>query len=128
MYRVKVSNEGAYKFNVRSGGYDFSIAAGGKGVTPPDALLVSVGSCIGVDIRKYADGAKLAIKDFTINVEADFGKEPPYRFRRIDVAIDLKGAELDERRKRAILEFIKNCPVHNTLKTSPDINIALELA
>ena len=125
MYKVKVSNEDGFKFNVRSGDYEFSIDAGGKGVTPPDALLASVGSCIGVYIRKYADGAKLAIKDFTISVEADLGKEPPYRFRRIDVAIDLKGAELDDRRKKAMLEFIRNCPVHNTLKNNPEINIAL---
>lgn len=125
MYKVEVSNEGAFKFNVRSGDYEFLIDTPGKGITPPDALLASVGSCIGVYIRKYADGAKLAIKDFTISVEADLGKESPYYFRRIDVAIDLKGAELDERRKKAMLEFIRNCPVHNTLKNSPDVNIAL---
>ncbi|MBU0606109.1 MAG: OsmC family protein [Candidatus Omnitrophica bacterium] len=125
MYKVKVSNEGAYKFNVRSGDYEFSIDASGKGITPPDALLASVGSCIGVYIRKYVDGAKLAIKDFTVSVEADFGKVPPYCFRRIDVVIDLKGVELDERRKKAILEFIRNCPVHNTLKNNPEINTRL---
>jgi uncharacterized OsmC-like protein len=125
MYNVKISNEGAYKFDVKSGDYEFTVYLNGKGVTPPDALLASIGSCIGVYVRKYADGAKLALKDFEISVEADLGKTPPYYFRRIDVTIDLKGFELDQRRKTAMLEFMKNCPVHNTLKKNPDINIAL---
>jgi uncharacterized OsmC-like protein len=41
------------------------------------------------------------------------------------VAIDLKGLQLDERRRDAFLRFIKNCPVHNTLKGSPLIEIGL---
>lgn len=125
MYRVEVSSEGAYKFNVKSKDYEFSVDVNGKGVTPPDALLASLASCVGVYIRKYADGAKLDLGDFKISAEADLGKEAPYYFRQISVAIDLKGRELDERRKKAILEFIKNCPVHNTLKNTPVINIAL---
>lgn len=124
MYKVEVSSEGAYKFNVRSKDYEFSVDLNGKGVTPPDALLASLASCIGVYIRKYADGAKLALGDFKISVEADLGKEAPYYFRQINVLIDFKGAVLDERRKRAILGFIKNCPIHNTLKKNPIIDIA----
>lgn len=125
MYRVEVSSEGAYKFSVKSKGYEFSIDALGKGVTPPDALLASLAGCIGVYIRKYADGAKLAVGNFSITVEADLGKEAPYYFRQINVAVDLKGAELDDRRKKALLEFVKNCPVHNTLKMNPSINVAI---
>lgn len=125
MYRVEVSSEGAYKFNVKSKDYEFLVDVNGKGVTPPDALLASLAACVGVYIRKYADGAKLDLGDFTVSAEADLGKAPPYYFRQINVAVDLKGKELDERRKKALLEFIKNCPVHNTLKNDPVVNIAL---
>jgi len=125
MYRVEVSAEGAYKFNVKSKDYGFIVDVKGAGVTPPDALLASLGSCVGVYIRKYADGAKLPLRDFKIIVDADLGKEAPYYFRQINVAVDLKGAELDDRRKRAILEFVKNCPIHNTLKNNPAIDIVL---
>lgn len=125
MYRVEISNEGAYKFNVKSKDYEFIIDVNGKGATPPDTLLASIGSCIGVYLRKYADGAKLPLRDFMISVEADFGKEAPYYFRQINVAIDLKGLELDDHRKSAILRFIKNCPVHNTLTNNPAIDVVL---
>ena len=123
MYKVEVTSEGAYRFNVKSKDYEFTVDANGKGVTPPDALLASLGSCVGVYIRKYADGAKLELGDFKITVEADLGKETPYYFRQINVTVDIKGAILDERRNKALEAFIKNCPVHNTLKNGPVINI-----
>ena len=76
-------------------------------------------------IRKYVEGAKITLNDFTVTAEAEFSKEPPFCFREIKVALDLKGALLDERRKQALLDFIKNCPVHNTLKVSPHIDVAI---
>jgi putative redox protein len=113
-------------FKVNSGNNEIAIDAKSKnGIAPPDALLASLGSCIGVYIRKYAEGAKLSLDNFKITVEAEFGPKPPFSFKIINVSIDLKGAKLDERRTRALLEFIKNCPVHNTLKGSPLIETKL---
>jgi len=43
----------------------------------------------------------------------------------IDVEIDLKDSGLEERRQRALLEFVKNCPAHNTLKGNPIIEFKL---
>jgi uncharacterized OsmC-like protein len=80
---------------------------------------------MGVYIRKYCEGARIPIPGFTVAVEADFAKEPPFRFKDIKVSIDLKGATIDGRRKAALIEFIKNCPVHNTLKNAPDFIIKI---
>lgn len=124
MYKVEVSNKNGYTFNVKSKDYEFTVDLNGHGMTPPDTLLASLGSCIGVYIRKYADGAKLALGEFSVTVEADLGKEAPYYFRQINVGVNFKPAEIDERRKSAILAFIKNCPIHNTLKNNPVIEIA----
>ena len=125
MYQADISNKNGYTFDVKTKDYKFTVDTGGNGVSPPDALLVSLGSCIGVYIRKYAEGAKLKLEGFNIRVKGDFSKERPFCFRRIDVSIDLEGFEIDERRKKSLLDFIKNCPVHNTLKANPVINIAL---
>lgn len=125
MYRVDIVNSRDYVFNVKSKDYEFVVDTKGAGVTPPDTLLASLGSCIGVYIRKYAEGAKLTLGEFALSVEADFSKEQPVCFRSINVSIDLKGAALDERRKIALLEFIKNCPVHNTLKLNPQIEVGI---
>lgn len=126
MYKVDISSKGDYLFNVKSKDYEFAIDIKGKGVTPPDALLASIGSCIGVYIRKYAEGARLDIRDVDISVQAEFTKEAPVRFSRIDVLIDLKGADIDDRRKAALLEFIKNCPVHNTVKNNPETVVSFK--
>lgn len=125
MYQVEITNSGEYSFRVKSKDYEFIVDTKGKGVSPPDALLASLGSCIGVYLRKYAEDAKLALPEFSISVEADFSKERPVCFRKIEVRIDLKGLQLDARRLTAMQEFIKNCPVHNTLKQNPEVEIKL---
>ena len=125
MYHVDVVNSGDSIFEVKSKDGEFVVDTKGKGITPPDALLASIGSCMGVYIRKYCEGARIPIPGFTVTAEADFAKEPPFRFKDIKVSIDLKGATIDERRKAALLEFIKNCPVHNTLKNAPDFIIKI---
>jgi putative redox protein len=125
MYGVEISNKGTSQFLVKSKDGELVIDTKGKGVTPPDALLASLGSCIGVYIRKYAEGAKLALNEFTVKVEAEFSAEAPVCFRQIKVTLDLKEARLDERRQKSLMEFIKNCPVHNTLKVAPQVEIAL---
>lgn len=125
MYRVEIESNPGSSFRVKTADYEFIIDTKGKGITPPDTLLASVGSCIGVYLRKYAEGANLPIEKFIISLNAEFSKEPPVCFKQINVAIDLQGVKLEERRKKALIEFIKNCPVHNTLKANPQIEIKL---
>ncbi len=125
MYAVKISNNGGSAFNITSDNYKFTIDNKGGGITPPSALLAALGSCVGVYIKKYSDGAGLAINSFEIDVHSDLSKKSPYRFETITINIGLKGAALDDRRKKALLEFVKNCPVHNTILGNPAINCVL---
>ena len=125
MYHVEITNNQGYSFTVKSADYEFSVDAKGKGFTPPDTLLASLGSCIGVYIRKYFEGAKLDLGEFKVTLEAELTKEPPICLREIRVNIDLKGANIEERRKKPLLDFIRNCPVHTTLKINPRVDINL---
>lgn len=126
MYHVDVINAGDSRFKVTSAGGEFTVDTKGAGTTPPDTLLASIGSCMGVYIKKYCEGTKLPVTGFAISVDADLTKEPPFRFKDIKVSVDLKGIEMDDRRRKAILEFVKNCPVHNTLQNSPNFTINIE--
>lgn len=125
MYKVEITNKSNYLFNVKSKDYEFAIDVKGKGITPPDTLLASIGSCLGVYLRKYAEGTKLALKDFNITVQADFCEEKPMRFKDISVTIDLNNLKLDETKMNALLHFIKNCPVHNTLEIKPNVEVKI---
>jgi len=128
MYAVDIVNRGGYCFTVESKGYEFSVdMKGAQGVTPPDALLASLGSCIGVYIRKYIEGAGLSLAEFKVSVDADFDKTGAPCFKEINVNVELKGINLDARRLNAMLEFVKKCPVHNTLKSNPEVQIKINL-
>lgn len=124
MYKVEVRHKEDQRFEVVSKDATFIADTKGGGMTPPDVLLAGLGSCLGVYIRKYAETSGLDLSGFSLAVEAEFSGERPVCFRKIKVTVDLKGAPLDERRKEALLSFIKNCPVHNTLKSNPDTEIA----
>ena len=124
-YRVDITHTKDFTFNVRSGAHECIIdSKNHEGLTPPDAFLMSLGSCIGVYLRKYADTAGLDLAHFKITVEAQF-QQNPLCFKTIDVQVELQGATLDERRKTALLGFMKKCPVHNTLKENPRVEIML---
>jgi len=125
MYKVQITHNQDLVFTARVGQSEFIIDAQGQGLTPLDALLAGLGSCIGVYIRKYAQGAKLDLKNFKINVSAQLSNQSPFAFKLIDVQIELKDSGLDDRRQRALLEFIKHCPAHNTLKGNPVIEFKL---
>ena len=126
MYHVDVSNAGDTVFTVKSKDYEFVVDTHGKGITPPDTLLASLGSCIGVYVRKYCEGVKLAIGPFTVSLDAELSKDAPVCFRKIDAVIDFGDTVIDERRKKALLEFIKNCPVHNTLAFHPEVGVRIK--
>jgi putative redox protein len=125
MYRAQITHAKDLAFSVELGDFGFVIDAKGIGASPLNVLLASLGSCIGVFIRKYAEGSKLPLDNFSVTVEAELAKEPPMCFRTINVAVDLKETKIDDRRKQALLEFIKNCPVHNTLKADPRIEVKI---
>jgi uncharacterized OsmC-like protein len=123
MYHVEINNRGDTTFQVKSKDYEFVVDTQGKGVTPPDTLLASLGTCIGVYLRKYTEGSKIDLKGFNVTVDAEFSEEAPICFREIAVNLDLQGVRLDETKKKALLNFIRNCPVHNTLEAHPDVKI-----
>jgi uncharacterized OsmC-like protein len=125
MYKVEITGGLDSSFNVKSKNYQLVIDTKGKGITPPETLLASLGTCIGVYIRKYAEGTKLTLGEFSITVEAEFCKEKPFYFKVINVLVNLKGTRLDENRKKALVMFVKNCPIHNTLKNISDVDIKI---
>jgi len=125
MYKVEITHNQNLAFTAKVGLSEFIIDAQGQGLTPLDALLAGLGSCIGVYIRKYAQGSKIDLKNFKINVSAQLGSPSPLSFKLINVQIDLKDSGLNERRQRALLEFVKYCPAHNTLKGNPVIEFSI---
>ena len=125
MYTVEIKNKGDGLFYVKARENECVIEPMGKGFAPSEVLLASLGSCVGYFVRRYAQGAKLAIGDFGIRVESELSEEKPMAMRSIRVFIDLKGAGLEEARKKALLAFIANCPIKATLDAKPEVKIEI---
>ena len=125
MHRVQIIHNQDLAFTVKANDAEFIIDAKGQGLTPLDTLLAGLGSCIGVYVCKYAEGAKLNLENFKLDVSAQLSSEPPFSFRKISVDINLKNSGLPDLRQKALLQFIKHCPAHNTLKGNPEIEFTL---
>ncbi|MDP8292867.1 MAG: OsmC family protein [Candidatus Orphnella occulta] len=123
MYKVDIVNKSGYSFKATSDGHEFYIDAKGNGPSPSSLFLASLGSCIGVYIRKYLDGVKIESDKFTVEVESEFAKERPISFKEIRVRINLEDMDIDEKRKKSLLHFVKNCPIHGTISSKPTIDI-----
>jgi uncharacterized OsmC-like protein len=126
MYKAEIVHKQGLSFDVKAGKGAFTVDAEGNGVNPLEALLAALGTCVGVYVRKYSEGAKLGLDNFKVCVSAELSKDPALSFKQIDVDIDLSASPIDERRRGALLSFIKNCPVHNTLEVKPAIEFKLK--
>lgn len=124
-YKVEVKNKGGTEYYATSEDGDFMMDGEGAAVSPLDAFLASLGACMGTYIKKYLKSLNVDYSYFKLDIQADLIKERDYSFKDINISLDLDGAILDDLKKHSLLEFIKNCPVHATLKSVPDINVKI---
>lgn len=88
------------------------------GMTPPEFLLVSLGTCAGFYAAQYLKLHSLPAEDLEINVSADKAKQPA---RLGQFRIEVIAPPLDERHEAGLLRAVKACLVHNTLLNAPAI-------
>ena len=101
---------------VENGGYD-------EGMTPPELLLASLGSCAGYYAIEYLKARKLPMKGLSVRVTAEKVQAPP---RLDDIRIDLDyPASLDERHREGLFAAVRKCLIHNTLLHPPKISVGL---
>lgn len=98
---------------------DVPESMGGKdrGLMPPQLFIISLGSCVGAFVAKYAEQHGMDTKGLTVDV--DFEKsEHPTRLTDIKVRIVLPEADCSERcRREALRKVAEHCPVHETIET-----------
>src|ERR1700751_2616050 len=100
---VTVEHLGSVQFEIRARNHsvisDQSISDGGfdEGMTPPELLLASLGSCAGFYAAQYLRKEKLATEGTRVRVTAEKEKNPP-RIARFHVEIDMPAALDDQHR------------------------------
>ncbi|HYL83102.1 MAG TPA: OsmC family protein [Candidatus Angelobacter sp.] len=129
---IQVEHLGAVQFEVKarqhtlvsdqpsdSGGFD-------EGMTPPELLLASLGTCAGFYAAQYLRKNKLASEGTIVRVTAEKAKDPA-RLDNFRIALDVP-CELSQDHLRGIEQSVHHCLIHNTLLYPPKISIEIKSA
>lgn len=88
------------------------------GMTPPEFLLVSLGTCAGFYAAQYLKTRGLPSEGLEIKVSAEKAKQPA---RLGSFRIEVLAPALDPQHEAGVLRAVKACLVHNTLVNAPAI-------
>jgi putative redox protein len=126
---VRVEHLGAFQFEIKArehtivcdqprenGGFD-------EGMTPPELLLASLGSCAAYYAAEYLHRHKLATEGTRVHVVAQKEKNPA-RVDNFWIELELP-VELSEEHLKGVEDAVHRCLIHNTLLHSPKIEIVV---
>jgi uncharacterized OsmC-like protein len=128
---ITVEHLGAMQFEIKTrthsivsdqpaenGGFD-------EGMTPPELLLASLGSCAGYYAAQYMRKMKLATEGTRIHVTCDKAKNPVARMDNFVIQID-SPVDLTKEQRKGVEDAVEHCLVHNTLVHPPKITLKIE--
>lgn len=95
------------------------------GMSPPEFLLASLGTCAGFYAAQYLRTRSLSTEGLEVRVSAEKALGPA---RLSSFQIEVTVPEVGERHKDGVLRAVKSCLIHNTLLNSPAIGIAVHAA
>jgi putative redox protein len=99
-----------------NGGYD-------EGMTPPELLLASLGSCAAFYAAAYLKKHNLASKGTSVKVVAEKAKNPArLEDFKIEVQVPLG---LTEAHQAGVEDAVHRCLIHNTLLAPPKMEVRI---
>ena len=102
-----------------NGGFD-------EGMTPPELLLASLGSCAGFYAAQYLKKRQLAPEGTIVRVTAEKAKDPA-RLENFRIEVQVPG-ELNDEDKQGVERSVHHCLIHNTLLHPPQISLEVKSA
>jgi|SRR5215469_11796662 len=104
---------------IENGGFD-------EGMTPPELLLASLGSCAGFYAAQYLRKHQLATEGTTIRVSAEKAQNPA-RLNNFRIQVEIPSGIGVEHRAE-LNEAVRHCLIHNTLLNPPSISLEINQA
>lgn len=132
MIEVTVQHLGAVQFEMKARGNtvvsDQPEDNGGfnEGMTPPELMLASLGSCAGFYAVDYLKRQKLEVEGTRVRVTAEKAKNPA-RLDQFKIEVDVP-AGLSEEHRKGVAEAVHRCLIHNTLLHPPTIELEIKSA
>jgi len=124
-----VNYSGGVEFEVQARGHrvvcDQPAENGGgdAGMTPPEFLLASLGSCAAFYAAQYLRARSLPAEGLQVRVSADKAAGPA-RLAAFRIELRVPGLA-DEKHRAGVLRAAKSCLIHNTLLHPPTIETTL---
>jgi putative redox protein len=128
---VKITHLDRVKFAIQSRSHtilcDQPAENGGEdcGMTPPELLLASLGSCAAFYAVQYLRTRNLAETGVEVTVTAEKLKQPA-RVGNFHVNV-LYPISLTEEQTEGLMRSVHHCLIHNTLLSPPEIAIKLAI-
>lgn len=102
---------------LENGGFD-------EGMTPPELLLASLGSCAAFYAAQYLRKYHLATEGTRVRITADKVKDPAARIDNFRIEIETP-VELTDQHRAGVERSVHHCLIHNTLLHPPKIAIEI---
>lgn len=117
------SNEGLAFDGVMDDGKTLHLDGNGEGLSPMQAVLISVGACSSVDVVEIMRKSRRALDSCVCSLEASRAETPPRVFTKIHAHYEVSGENINEKHlARAVqLSTEKYCSV--MLMLTGNVNI-----
>jgi putative redox protein len=128
---VSIQHLGNVKFEATTRGHrvicDQPPANGGSdaGMTPPELLLASLGTCAGFYAAQYLKNHSLPAEGLEVHASAEKAKVPA-RLAQFRIEVMVPG--LDKASEAGVLRAVQACLIHNTLVSAPSIETVVNTA
>jgi len=128
---ILVEHLGSVQFEIKTRGHsviaDQPTEQGGydEGMTPPELLLASLGSCAGFYAAQYLRKHKLAAEGTCVRVSCEKTKGLVPRMDNFKIEVETP-VELSTEHCKGMYEAVENCLVKNTLLHPPKISLHVE--
>ena len=121
---VIIHHLGKVKFEARARGHSIICDQPGEnggsdhGMTPPELLLSSLGTCAGFYAAQYLAARSLPADGLEVRVTAEKAVQPT-RLGPFRIEVTVPG--LDAKNEAGVHRAVKACLIHNTLLHTPEI-------
>ena len=95
-----------------------------EGMTPPELLLASLGTCAAYYAVDYLKRNKIEREGVKVRVGCDKVKGP-FRLDNFKIEVEVPG-ELEESQMKGLEDAVHRCLIHNTLLHPPKIEVAIQ--
>ena len=130
MAQMEFEYKGGFEFQAKSRNHTLTVdlpaelKGGDKGMTPPELLVASLASCVGMYALFYCNAQAIPTDGMKIVAGYEDAPEKPARIGKIKIDIIMPG-DIAEEHRRPLMQMAGQCKVHNTICNLPDIEMKL---